>query len=249
MTSLTSSVQRLRQRKSLISPHLTSSMVLSERKEVVVIWARWESKMKVEPDLLCLGVTENNSSMAPVWGEPAPALSLILAYFKLTFSGRTGCSCQNRTASAAGCAPTSKTSRSASPATWRWICLSRVGWRTLCPSTANGSMTASMSIPPMPPPPPIGGGTRIFWGPAICRAWGCLRPVLHQTFLGRTLLQPREYGELGAALAFRFLNLRLLPPFFERKGLSLAEMHVMVKGEGILKNGWTVLTHRSNTIK
>ena len=165
--------------KSLISPHFTSYTVFRERKEVLVTWRRWESKMKVEPERACFGVTEKSSSMPPVFGQPLPAFSLILTDFKFTFSGRIVCSCQNRVASAAEYATTSKISQSASPAPWTWICPFRADWRSLCLSRASGSMRGSRSIPPRPPLVLTDGGSRIFWGGGICPEWAWVSLLLH----------------------------------------------------------------------
>ena len=106
MVSLVSYKHRLKHTKSLISPHFTSSIDFRERKEVLTTCIRCESNIKVDPDLACLGVTENSSSMPPVLGHPVPALNLILSHFEFTFSGRTLCFCQNTIASAGARAPT-----------------------------------------------------------------------------------------------------------------------------------------------
>lgn len=150
MTSRVSSRHRLKQTKSRMKPHFTSSITLRERKEVLTTWARWESMMKVDPAWGFLGVTEKISSMPPVIGPPAPALILIPIYLNLTSRGRNECSCQNRFASAAWYDPTSKV-WSPFPVPQTWTCQSPADRRIPYQSTVIGSMIRNRSTPGMQP--------------------------------------------------------------------------------------------------
>lgn len=87
MVNLLNSIHRLRHTHSFSNEHFTNSTTFRERKEELTIYSTCESRMKVDPDLKFLGVTENISSMPPVLGEPSPTLILILHIWVCTFLG------------------------------------------------------------------------------------------------------------------------------------------------------------------
>ncbi len=104
-----------------------------------------ESRMKVDPDLAFLGVTENISSMPPLFCDPSPTLIFILHIPYFTFIGSSWYSCPGKCAWAGGCGPAWTISRWACRVLWRWACLSPAGKKTTYHSKVIDSRIGSRS--------------------------------------------------------------------------------------------------------
>jgi len=99
--------------------HFTNSIILSDRKDELTISAICESSMKVDPDRIFLGVTENISSMPPVFVEPYPTFILILNSNLGTYLGKILYSSLSICSSTDECDPVWRIFKSICRVTWK----------------------------------------------------------------------------------------------------------------------------------
>lgn len=237
MVSLVNSMHRLRHTQSFSREHFISSTTFSDRNDEFTISSKCESRMNVDPALKFLGITENTSSMPPVFGEPYPIFILILHGLNGTSICSNWCSFRSRCASTVECVKVAMIFRWVCQALWKWAYRFQAGKKNPYHSRVPDSRIKSTSIPVRKLPVLTVSGSRRSSRWDIYREWVYFTVRLHEALLiGMGLIKPAKNGELSAVLALPAHHLWVLALLLGLQGVPLRDVEVVVKSERFLKS-------------